>query len=174
MRRLALIAVALLALAPAAQGKRPHRHRGTVKADFGRAPARWRVLSTWVTAPAATPAATPTPAPVATPAATATPVSALPPPSTRSVSVSATEFAFTLSQATVDAGEVRVVFDNTRAEDPHQLTVDGPDPDFWTFPELGPGETSRQTLTLRPGRHLLVCPLPGHEELGMRTVLTVR
>ena len=177
MKALVLVAVALLVLAPAAEGKRD-RLRGSVKVSHGgKAPKRWKTLTTWMTtsAPAAAPAPAPVrtgPAPTTTP--TPTPGSTLPPPNPRSVSVNSTEFAFTLSQATVSAGDVRVQFDNSRAEDPHQLSIDGPDPDFWTFAEVGPGDVTQQTISMRPGRHVLVCPLPGHEELGMRAVLTVR
>lgn len=177
MRGFLLVLVALLVLAPAAEGKRK-RLRGSVKVvHSGKAPQRWKTLSTWATAaPAPAPAPSATPAPVVTPAPTPvpTPASTLPPPNPRSVSVNSTEFAFALSQATVSAGEVRVQFDNSRAEDPHQLAVAGPDQDAWTFPAVGPGDVTQHTIAMRPGRHVLVCPLPGHEQLGMRAVLTVR
>ena len=169
MRRLALIVLALLVLAPVAEGKR-QRLRGTVKVGHGKAPARWKATTTWTTLAPPEPAAAPAPAVTATP----TPGSALPAPNPRSVSVNSTEYSFTLSQTTVSAGPVRVQFDNSRAEDPHQLTVDGPDPDLWELPQVPAGAVTQQTLTLRPGRHVLLCPLSGHEELGMRAVLTVR
>jgi uncharacterized cupredoxin-like copper-binding protein len=37
--------------------------------------------------------------------------------------------------------------------------------------ELKPGKTGRVTLTLRPGRYLLICNLSGHYQLGMQTVI---
>ncbi len=171
MRRVVLVLVALLALTPVAEGKR-RPLRGTVKSGpYGKAPKRWRMTSSWSTA-APAPTAAPSPQPTATP--TPTPGSSLPTANPRSVSVNATEWAFTLSQTTVSAGEVRVQFDNSRADDAHQLTINGPDPDSWTFAEVPAGRVTQQTVTLRPGRHVLLCPLSGHEELGMRAVLTVR
>jgi plastocyanin len=166
VRRVAAVLVALLVVAPVAEGKR-QRLRGTVRVGFGKAPKRWGKVSVWATP-------TPTPVPGATPTPSPTPGSALPAPNPRSVSVNSTEFAFTLSQTTVSAGAVRVQFDNSRAEDPHQLSIDGPDPDYWSFDEVPAGGVIAQTLVMRPGRHVLFCPLPGHEELGMRAVLTVR
>ena len=162
-----MLLAALLVSAPAVEAKRG-KLRGTVRAAHGKAPKRWRFVTQW------SPAATPAPAPVTTPAPTATPGPALPAPNPRSVSVNATEFAFTLSQTTVSAGTVRVQFDNSRAEDPHQLAIDGPDPDYWSFDEVPAGAVTQQTIVMRPGRHVLFCPLLGHEDAGMRAVLTVR
>ncbi len=127
-----------------------------------------------VAAPTPAPTATPSATPIATATATATPGTTLPTANPRSVSVNSTEFAFTLSQTTVSAGEVRVQFDNSRAEDPHQLRINGPDPDTWTFAEVESGDVVAHTVTMRPGRHVLLCPIPGHEELGMRATLTAR
>lgn len=181
MRALAVLAAAILLVAVPgiAEGKRSGggKLRGSVRTTVKKkAPKRWKVISSWATAtPTPRPSSTPgPPGETATPAPTATPGSSLPPQNPRSVSVGSTEFSFTLSQASVLAGEVRVQFDNSRAEDPHQLAIDGPDPDFWVFEEVGPGVVTSQTIVMREGRHVLYCPLPEHEELGMRAVLTVR
>jgi uncharacterized cupredoxin-like copper-binding protein len=40
--------------------------------------------------------------------------------------------------------------------------------------ELRRGESGRAALELAPGRYVLLCNIPGHYPLGMRTALTVR
>ncbi len=42
-----------------------------------------------------------------------------------------------------------------------------------TLTQFGAGQTTDLTVTLRPGRYVLVCNLPGHYQLGMRAGLTV-
>jgi uncharacterized cupredoxin-like copper-binding protein len=36
-----------------------------------------------------------------------------------------------------------------------------------------PGRTRRTTLTLKSGRYLVICNVPGHYQLGMRAELVV-
>jgi len=40
--------------------------------------------------------------------------------------------------------------------------------------ELEPGQKGGLTLTLKPGKYILYCNIPGHYALGMWTVLTVK
>ena len=107
---------------------------------------------------------TPTPAP--------TPGSEVPGDNPHSVSVRSTEFRFSLSQPSVEPGEVKVQFDNSRAEDPHALAYRGPSAD--EFDTVAAGAVVRYTLTLSAGSYTLFCPLPEHEGLGMKATLTVR
>lgn len=39
---------------------------------------------------------------------------------------------------------------------------------------LGPGKSGNLRVTLAPGRYVLICNVPTHYELGMRTELTVK
>jgi plastocyanin len=90
------------------------------------------------------------------------------------VSVSASEFALTLSRARVDAGRVRVQLIN-RGEDDHDLQVSRVDgARSWRYPVTGPDEVATRTLPLAAGRYRLICSLEGHEALGMRAALRVR
>jgi plastocyanin len=168
MRLAAVLLVALLAAVPVADAKHRRHKRsalhGHVRPAGAQAPAEWSVVAT----------PTPTPAATATATATATPASSLPEPNPRSVSVGSTEYAFTLSQRSVLAGEVRIQFDNSRAEDAHQLSIDGPNPDYWSFDEVDAGSVTTQVVTLRPGSYVLFCPLLDHEARGMHATLTVR
>ena len=40
--------------------------------------------------------------------------------------------------------------------------------------EIEPGTTGKVTLTLEPGKYLLLCNVPGHYQLGMKAVLQVK
>jgi plastocyanin len=93
----------------------------------------------------------------------------------RAVQVQAFEFGLQLSKATVSSGNVRVEFNSTRAEDPHDLFLvrsDGTGT-LHQFDEQAPGGVSSQSLPLTTGRWKLFCTLPGHEALGMKATLTV-
>lgn len=173
MKGVAVLLVAALALVAAPADAKRGKLRGKVRTAHGKAPKRWGQVTKWTpAAPAPTP--TPTASPAATPTPSATPGSVLPEPNPRSVSVASTEWAFTLSQPTVASGTVRIEFDNSRAEDPHKLTVDGPVPHYWAFSEVEAGGVTVERIVMPAGRYVLFCPLPEHEERGMRAVLTVR
>jgi hypothetical protein len=97
-----------------------------------------------------------------------------PAPGAGAVSVSAREFALTLSRPRVDAGSVRLQLIN-RGEDDHDLLVSRVGGRrSWRYPVTGPGETATRTLALAGGRYRMVCSLEGHEDLGMRATLRVR
>lgn len=172
-RLVALLAVVLLA-APVAQARRKHHRKpllGHVHRSHARAPKAWTVVPA-VATPAPTPVPTPPPAGQPAPTPTATATSSLPPANPRSVSVNSTEYAFTLSQRSVLAGDVRIQFDNSRAQDPHSLSMTGPD--FFAFDEQAPGIVTQRTVTLQPGTYVLFCPILDHEARGMKATLTVR
>jgi plastocyanin len=91
------------------------------------------------------------------------------------VQVQGFEFGLQLSKATVSAGDVRVEFNLSRAEDPHNLWLlreDGTGTPY-SFDEEPSGAVVARTLALTRGRWKLFCSLPGHEAAGMRAVLTV-
>ncbi len=88
--------------------------------------------------------------------------------------VTATEFRFALSRATLPAGSALVQLSN-RGEDPHDLVLrrvraaSG-----GRGVETAPGATSERSVRLRPGRYVLFCSLPGHRTKGMQARLSVR
>jgi plastocyanin len=91
------------------------------------------------------------------------------------VQVRATEFALQLSKASVSAGDVRVEFNLSRAEDPHNLWLvreDGTGSPY-SFDEQPSEAVVAKTLALTRGRWKLFCSLTGHEAAGMRATLTV-
>jgi hypothetical protein len=120
------------------------------------------------------PSASPTPAP---PAPTPDPGPTLPPVYSNpyAIQVQAIEFGLLLSKTTVSAGNVRVEFNLSRAEDPHNLFLvrtDGTGPAY-SFDEQPSGAVVAKTLRLTSGKWKLFCALPEHEGKGMRATLTV-
>ena len=119
-------------------------------------------------------------APATTPAPAATPVPegpSLPPiySNPYAVQVQAFEFGFQLSKGTVSPGNVRVEFNLSRAEDPHNLVLvraDGTGP-LYDFDEQPSGAVIAKTLPLTAGRWTLFCSLPNHQASGMQATLTV-
>ena len=77
------------------------------------------------------------------------------------VQVRATEFALQLSKANVSAGDVRVEFNLSRAEDPHNLWLvreDGTGASY-SFDEEPSGAVAAETFALTRGRWKLFCSL---------------
>jgi plastocyanin len=116
----------------------------------------------------------PTPDPTATPAPSGPTLPELPVADPWSVSVGSTEFAFTLSQPSVAAGDVRIQFDNRRGEDPHDLVLRRAGTVVAHFGVLAAGVLTFRTIALRAGSYDLLCPLEGHVAAGMSATLTVR
>ena len=140
------------------------------------APASFGVGRPFAGAPVAAPAPGTTPSPTATPTPTPTGPS-LPtiPTNPRALQVQAFEFGLQLSKASVLSGGVRVEFNSSRAEDPHNLVLvrsDGTG-NIYEFGEQPAGAVSSKTLQLSAGRWKLFCSLPRHESLGMTATLTV-
>jgi plastocyanin len=137
------------------------------------APGSFAAPAPFATAPA--PAA---PVAAADPAAPAPPADpALPPVYSNplAVQVRAYEFRFQLSKSAVAAGDVRVEFNLSAAEDPHNLFLvreDGTGPAY-SFGEEPSGAVVSRTFPLTAGRWKLFCSLTGHEAAGMRATLSV-
>ena len=117
--------------------------------------------------PAAPGAGTPEPEPDTT--------APLPPSNPFAVQIISGEFFLQLSKPEVHAGNVRVEFNNSFAEDPHDLHLfrtDGTGASY-AFGELQAGEVEAKTLKLNAGAWRLLCALPEHAERGMSAKLRV-
>jgi len=129
-------------------------------------------------APGAAPVAAPAPVTGDSPAAADPDAPTLPDApasSARALQVQSGEFFLRLSRASVLAGDVRVEFDNTRGEDPHDLRLvraDGTG-DVLGFDVLPSGAVQARTLRLGAGSWRLFCALPRHADLGMTARLSV-
>jgi uncharacterized cupredoxin-like copper-binding protein len=89
-------------------------------------------------------------------------------PIAATVGVTATEFNFTLSQASVPSGNVVFRVVNT-GKIAHDFSINGK-----TTPLLTPGKSTKLTVTLKAGTFLYICTVPGHAGAGMKGTLTVR
>jgi uncharacterized cupredoxin-like copper-binding protein len=78
------------------------------------------------------------------------------------VNVTAKDFHFTLSRTTVKAGSVTFVIRNVSPA-MHDFKIAGHRSSM-----IGPGKTTRLTVTLKPGRYLYTCTVDSHAELGMK------
>lgn len=94
--------------------------------------------------------------------------------------VTATEFRFALSRTTLPAGRALVQLAN-RGQDAHDLVLRRLDRHGHVVSTASarpvatlPGGVTTVAVTLRPGRYMLFCSLPGHRARGMQAHLTVR
>lgn len=81
--------------------------------------------------------------------------------------------AFNATTLSATAGTVTIRMTNPSGSGvPHGIAVegDGVDRDGAT---VQPGGTSAVTVTLKPGTYSFYCPVPGHEDAGMKGTLTV-
>jgi uncharacterized cupredoxin-like copper-binding protein len=86
---------------------------------------------------------------------------------TTTVQVKAKDFKFVLSRKTVPHGRITFVIKNIGAAD-HDFAIAG-----HRSKSIGPGKTTRLTVTLKKGKHPYKCTVDSHAELGMKGVLTV-
>ena len=195
MRRWAVLLVALLALGAAvpvvdAKPKPTKKQRCLKAAKKKRTKAKRRAAKKRCLRKHRKPAATPQPGPTAPapsgPSAPSSPGTTAPTtpddpgptlpddPSAggRSVQVQSGEFYLRLSRSSVLAGDVRVEFDNSRGEDPHDLKLYRGST-IYSFDEQPSGGITAKTLHLSAGTWQLFCALPEHAERGMQATLSV-
>lgn len=86
---------------------------------------------------------------------------------TTTVQVKAKDFKFVLSKKTVPHGRITFVIKNIGATN-HDFAVAG-----HASKSIGPGKTTRLTVTLKRGNHAYKCTVDSHAALGMKGVLKV-
>jgi uncharacterized cupredoxin-like copper-binding protein len=84
------------------------------------------------------------------------------------VTVTATEFSFRLSKASVPHGNVVFKVANT-GKVAHDFSIGGK-----TSSLVAPGKSTTLTVTLAAGKLLYVCTVPGHAAAGMKGSLTIK
>jgi uncharacterized cupredoxin-like copper-binding protein len=90
-------------------------------------------------------------------------------PAETKVPVSETEFKITLGSTELKAGEITFeVADDGKI--PHDLAIKGTSD---KTKEIAPGASAELKVTLKPGRYVLYCSIPGHEQAGMKQSITV-
>jgi hypothetical protein len=90
--------------------------------------------------------------------------------------VSGDEYRLQLSRGVLKRGPALIQFVN-RGEDPHDLRlkrIGASRARTVSVPEIRPGGLVQLATRLSSGRYRLWCSLPGHEQRGMRAVLSVR
>lgn len=90
----------------------------------------------------------------------------------KKMTASLTEFKIALNTKTVSAGTYTIQVKNagslTRA-----LTVDGPGVSNTSTGDMSPGSSKTITVTLKPGKYDVFCPVGNHKMEGMDDTVTV-
>lgn len=84
------------------------------------------------------------------------------------VTVTATEFHFKLSKASVPHGTVTFTLVN-KGKIGHNFKIGGK-----KTPVIGPGKSAKVTVSLKAGKAAYLCTVPGHAAGGMKGTLTVK
>jgi plastocyanin len=85
-----------------------------------------------------------------------------------SVTVTATEFKFTLSKTSVPHGSVTFTITN-KGHVGHDFKIGGKKTAL-----IAPGKSAKLTVTLKAGKAAYLCSVPGHASAGMKGTLTVK
>jgi uncharacterized cupredoxin-like copper-binding protein len=95
---------------------------------------------------------------------------------TSAIDISATEgsgLGFSQRSLTTRSGTVTIRLDNGSGNSlPHGIAIEGNGVDK-DGKVVQPGGASTVTVRLKPGRYTFYCPVPGHEDQGMKGTLTV-
>jgi uncharacterized cupredoxin-like copper-binding protein len=79
---------------------------------------------------------------------------------------------FNTNSLSAKAGKVTITMSNP-SQIPHGVGVNGGGVDK-VGAVVNSGGTSTVTVTLKPGKYTFFCPVPGHEQAGMKGTLTVQ
>jgi uncharacterized cupredoxin-like copper-binding protein len=113
-----------------------------------------------------------------------------------SLTVRMTDFKFTPSDPTVNAGNVQITAPNSGKVE-HELVLFKTNKPAGSLPvhgnevdeegieasgvespgeieEVGPGETKSNSFKLQPGKYVMICNIPGHYKAGMYGTITVK
>lgn len=84
------------------------------------------------------------------------------------------ELKFDKSTLQAKAGTVTIDLDNpSSATAPHAVEIEGNGVEEESD-TIEPGNKTSVTADLKPGKYTFYCPVPGHEQAGMKGTLTVR
>jgi uncharacterized cupredoxin-like copper-binding protein len=116
--------------------------------------------------------AAPAPTTSTTAAAPATTPASAPAAAGQSLTASLTEFTIKLSSTSLKAGTYTFTVKNAGSIT-HALTVDGSGVDDKSTGDMAPGSTKTLTVTLKPGKYEVYCPVGNHKMEGMDDTVTV-
>ena len=86
---------------------------------------------------------------------------------------SGTELAYTTKEASANAGQVSIEFENPQALQ-HDVTVEDSGGKVLGATELVSEGSATATVNLKPGAYTFYCSVPGHRDAGMEGTLTVK
>ncbi len=92
--------------------------------------------------------------------------------STTTVKAVETDFHIALSKKMFTAGRYVFVVEN-KGQTTHALAITGPGLSNATSKNIGPGQTTKLTVTFKKGAYDVFCPVPGHKMLGMNMNIVV-
>jgi uncharacterized cupredoxin-like copper-binding protein len=87
-------------------------------------------------------------------------------------SVAENEYSIKLNNSSLRPGGIAFEVEN-KGKIPHDLAIEGNGVERKT-PLIDPGKNATVEADLKPGTYKLYCTVPGHEQLGMKTEVTVR
>jgi uncharacterized cupredoxin-like copper-binding protein len=90
-----------------------------------------------------------------------------------SVTQSATEFKFSKPDASAKAGKVTVNLTNDGSV-PHAIEIENVNGKDVKSQTTQPGQNTKLTANLKPGKYEFYCPVDSHKQQGMKGELTVK
>jgi uncharacterized cupredoxin-like copper-binding protein len=87
------------------------------------------------------------------------------------ISISGTEYKLTPANVSVKSGKVTFRLRNDGAA-PHALEIEGNGVEKKSQ-VVNAGQTTAITVTLKPGKYDMYCPVDGHRQMGMKGQVTV-
>ncbi len=122
--------------------------------------------------PTATPKPTATPLPTPIPATAAAPSGGAAPTGDNVVTADEKDFAIALDKAQMKAGSV-IIYVKNAGPSPHNVQIMGGGV-MKVSETINANATTQFTVDLKPGTYSVICNISGHEQLGMKTTLTVQ
>jgi len=83
------------------------------------------------------------------------------------------QLAYASDEATAEAGEVTVDFNNPQSL-PHDVAIEDASGDTVAKTDVISDSSTSTTVDLKPGTYTFYCTIPGHRDAGMEGTLTVK
>jgi plastocyanin len=84
-----------------------------------------------------------------------------------------TEYSLKPTESTLEKPGIYVFEAVNSGDTTHALEVEGEGIEEFSE-EIGPGESTKLRVDLKPGTYVLTCPVDGHEDKGMETTISVK
>ena len=91
----------------------------------------------------------------------------------KTIRIEETEYSLKPTESTLDKPGVYVFEAVNSGDTTHALEVEGEGIEEFSE-EIGPGESTKLRVDLKPGTYVLTCPVDGHEDKGMETTISVK